>query len=236
MKVKHALAAAGIAAVTFLTSGCMSVTGDITLDDKAHATGNMEVTLNKQVASMAGISSAEAMKKQIMDGEDIPADANIAVTETDTDYVMTYEFENEVMDEEGLTAKVVDDGNVQFTYVNDGMSKDDAELFADMEIGNVSLTVNFPGEVLEYTGAGATKVDEDTVKWSFPATKATTATATSKVAPAAGSLPLGVITGVGVLAGAATLLVIGRRKARKQRAAAVGQAAEATVEVSETNA
>lgn len=194
MRIKHAVMAAGIAAVTLLTSGCMSMTADITLDSQAKGSGSMVVSVNKQLASMAGISSADAFKAIVTEsGTDTPANARIDASESETDYIATISFADTVLDDKDFGARVLENGNISFTFANEGSeSAGEDELFADMDLGNATLTVNFPGDVIEFSGEGATKVDADTVKWSFPLTKSTTATATSLVAASTTPfLPLG---------------------------------------------
>ena len=187
MKFKRTITAAGIAAATLLTAGCMSLTADITLDGQAKGSGSMVISVNKQVASLAGIGSADAFKSQVTGGDTaLPPNAKIETSESDTDYIATVSFKDAVMDDEEFGAEVLGNGNVKFTFVNEGSeptTEDDA--FGDVDMGNATLTVNFPGEVTDFSGEGATKVDADTVKWAFPLTTSTTATATSLVAASA---------------------------------------------------
>ena len=219
MKLKRTITAAGIAAVTLLTAGCMSLTADITLDDQAKGSGSMVISVNKQVASLAGIGSADAFKSQVTGGDtDLPPNAKIETSESDTDYIATVSFKDAVMDDKEFGAEVLGNGNVKFTFVNEGSeptTEDDA--FGDVDMGNATLTVNFPGEVTEFSGEGATKVDADTVKWAFPLTTSTTATATSLVA--AGSFPV-LPVAVGVLAlailGGVGFYVVRRRRTQPE--------------------
>lgn len=215
MRIKHALVAAGIAAATLFTAGCMSMTADITLNDQAKGSGTLTISVNKQVASLAGIGSADAFKAQLTENDtDLPSNASVETKESDTDYIATVTFKDTELDDEEFGAEVLDNGNVKFTFVNEGSeatSEDD--MFADMDMGNVNLTINFPGEVVEFSGEGATKVDEDTVKWSFPLTASTTATATSLVAASSFPfLPLGLGVFALAVAGGAVLFAVRRRK------------------------
>lgn len=224
MRIRHAVTAVGIAAVTLFTSGCMSMTADITLDDQAKGTGSMVISVNKQLASMAGIGTSEAFKSLMaQSGTNTPANATIETSESDTDYVATVSFSDAVLDDKDFGARVLENGNINFTFVNEGtQTSSEDELLGDMDLGNATLTVNFPGEVIEFSGEGATKVDEDTVQWSFPLTKGTTATATSLVAGSTFPfLPVGLgLLALAVVAGAVFFVM--RHRAAQSPTAALG--------------
>lgn len=160
------------------------MTAEITLDDQAKGTGSMAISVNKQIASLAGIGSTDAFEAQVTESQaDLPPNSTLEISESDTDYTATVTFTDTVMDDDEFKAERLDNGNVKFTFVNEGSepTASEEDVFGDVDMGNVTLTVNFPGEVTEFSGDGATRVDADTVKWVFPLTTSTTATATSLV-------------------------------------------------------
>lgn len=231
MRIKHALTAGGIAAATLVLAGCMSMTADLTLDDEAKASGSVTISVNKQIASLAGIGSAEAFKAQLTENEtDLPSTASVETKESDTDYIATLSFKGTALENKDFGAEVLDNGNVKFTFVNEGSEPTtEDDLFGDVDMGNVTMTVNFPGEVTEFSGEGATKVDADTVKWSFPITTSTTATATSIVAASSFPfLPVGLGVAALALAAGAALFAVRRRKVGAVPAEAVGDESLAT--------
>lgn len=187
MRTKQFLVTGGLAASVLLLAGCMSMEGDLTFDDQAKADGQLSIAINKQAASMGGIASLDAFEKAMT--EDSSEDSvlggdegEITYTETDTDYVATATFRDVDINSEDETwkAAIAEDGNLEFSYTNEGM--DPGSLGGeDSDFGRFDMTVSFPGEVLEFSGEGATKVDEDTIRWQFPISKANTIAATSTV-------------------------------------------------------
>jgi hypothetical protein len=185
VKIKQVLVSGGVAASVLLLSGCMSMEGDLTFDDQAKADGQLSIAINKQAASMGGIASLGAFEKAMT--EDSEQDSvlgggqgEITYTETDTDYVATAMFRGVDInsDDDTWKAAIAEDGNLAFSYANEGM---DPGSFGgeDSDFGRFDLTVNFPGEVIEFSGEGGTKVDADTIRWQFPISKSNTIAATS---------------------------------------------------------
>lgn len=184
MRIKQVLVTGGLAASVLLLSGCVSMEGDLTLDDQARADGELSIAINKQASSMGGIASLDAFEKAMT--EDSPEDSviggEITYSETDTDYVATAAFEDVDINSDGDSWKAVigADGNLEFSYANEGM--DVGSLGGEAsDFGRFDLTVNFPGEVIDFSGEGSTKVDEDTIRWQFPVSRANTIAATSTV-------------------------------------------------------
>ncbi len=184
MKTKRVLATAAIAALTMVLAGCISLKATISLDSEARGSGSMAISINKQLASFAGITSADTFEEQLTsDDSDLPPGSSIDVSESDTDFTATVSFEDTVLDDDDFGAKVLPNGDVEFTFVNEGAEPTEGEEspFGDIDTGTVTLTVNFPGEVKNFDGEGATQVDADTITWEFPFQTSTTATATSGV-------------------------------------------------------
>ncbi len=184
MKTKRILSVAAIAALTMVLTSCISLKATITLDAEARASGSMTISMNKGLASFLGMTSAGSFKEELeSDDSDLPRGSQIEVSESDTEYNATVSFEDAVLDDDEFGAKVLENGDVQFTFVNEGNEATEGEddLFSDIDTGSVTVTVNFPGEVKEFSGEGATQVDSDTVMWEFPFQTSTTATARSGV-------------------------------------------------------
>lgn len=187
MRIKQVILTGGLAASVLLLAGCMSMEGDLTFDDQAMADGQLSIAINKQAASIGGIASLDAFEKAMTEESDNdPAlsggKGEVSYSETDTDYVATTTFQDVDInsDDDTWKAAIAKDGNLEFSYANEGL---DAGSLGDedSDFGRVDLTVNFPGKVIEFTGEGATKVDEDTIRWQFPISKENTIAATSTV-------------------------------------------------------
>lgn len=186
MTSKRLLTAAGIATLTLLLSACISLKAEITLSPEARATGTMSIAISKQLANFADITSPDDFKSQLDDdSSDLPEGASIDVSESETEYIATVSFEDTALEDDGFKAEVQANGDVSFTFVNEGTEPATEENpFGDINAGTVTVTVNFPGEVTDFSGEGATQVDSDTVMWEFPFETGTTATATSGVSTA----------------------------------------------------
>jgi hypothetical protein len=187
VKTKQVLVTGGLAASVLLLSGCMSMEGDLTFDDQARADGQLSIAISKQAASLGGIASLDAFERVMTEDSDGSSalgggKGEIAYTETDTDYVATATFQDVDIngDDDTWKAVIADDGNLEFSYVNEAMDTGDLG-GENSDFGRFDLIVNFPGEVIEFSGEGSTKVDEDTIRWEFPISKANTLTATSTV-------------------------------------------------------
>jgi hypothetical protein len=219
--LRKTLAVIGGGAVLVLVTGCVSLDAELTIDADATADGTMTVGVNKQLMSFAGISSAEQLRQQVLDENALPEDASLSVEETDTDYVMKAGFSGATFDEEDWRIALDDAGDIEFTFVNEGMSSEDRDLLSagseesESGLGNIDITVNFPGDVTAYGGEGAQKIDSDTVRWEFPFSTANTITATSTVdsGPTAALLYWGA-GAVAVLAVGAGAFLVRRRNAR----------------------
>lgn len=206
--LRRAVAVAGAVAVAFLASGCIAIKGELTLDDKARAAGEMSISMSKQVASFLGVSDVDSFESLVTDVIDSIPDGDVSFSETDVDYVMTVSLKNADLDGELWSAEVTDDGLLEFSMANEGLEQG-AEDLGDLGLGTegfgeFDMTINFPGEVREFGGEGAEQVDADTVRWSFPATTTTEISATSEIDDSSGSalgVAIGAIVGVAVLGG-----------------------------------
>jgi hypothetical protein len=238
MRTKQVLVTGGLAAGVLLLAGCMSMEGDLTFDDQARADGQLSIAINKQAASLGGIASLDAFEKAM--AEDSEGDSvlgggkgEIAYTETDTDYVATASFQDVDLntDDDAWKAVIAEDGNLEFAYVNEAVDMGDLG-GEDSDFGRFDLTVNFPGEVIEFSGEGSTKVDEDTIRWQFPISKANTISATSAVEvgmPLAPVIIAGAALGLLALGGAGAWAWRRRGSAASDSAALTASVEDATV-------
>jgi outer membrane murein-binding lipoprotein Lpp len=233
MLIRRMLTVALVAVAALTLASCMSVRGELTLDRQARASGQMTVELTKQVAALAGITSVDAMRSQVGTPR---LGSNVQVIETDTAYRMTGDLDHQALnDPTGLSA-VVDSGSSQgagtgqvvFSMTLGDQSTqttEDASLFGDMTVGNLDLTVHFPGRVQTIDGPGAQQVDDHTVRIKTPLTTATmnsTWRVTSAIDPAKPTNTR-LLVGVAILAG---LLVICGGSAwwwSRQRRSSAGQ-------------
>lgn len=171
-------------AATTLLSACINLDADLTIDGDALATGTYEVEVAKQVAALLGVSEPEDLKDRLLEGEGgiLPKGNSVEVTERGEFFVMTVTFADVALTEDGMTAEVLDDGRVQFEFVNE--ATDDEEIAGFDFTGTIDMRVSMPGTIVE--SAGFDVVDDDTVEYSGPVTDAVTLRVVSESGGGAG--------------------------------------------------
>ncbi len=236
--LRRVTAALTTIAALLLLSGCLSMEGKLSLDSEARASGTLTVLLSKQFAAILGITSVDALSSAIEDApeeESLPGglldgSGEVSVRETETDFAIDVTLTDAVLEEEdSIVARVNEAGDrVTFTYTNTSEDADTDGLDLTSGLGRVTLEVDFPGPVVEASGEGMEQLDADTVRWDFPLTTSTVATATSEIAPESSSTGVG----VGVLAGVAAVAVaalVGIGLVVRRRSGQPAAAAEAAV-------
>jgi hypothetical protein len=162
--------------LALLLASCMSLRGELTFDRQARASGQLTVALSKQVASQAGITSADAFAAQLSGGNPL---GSVRVLENDQAYVATAKVSDRVFtDPDGLSAAVADGKAVDFQLkLNLGdaqaTSGDHLGLGGVQQLGTIELTVRFPGAVSSFSGPGADQLDRRTVRIKTPLTPST---------------------------------------------------------------
>ena len=194
------------AALVVGLSGCVSLEADLKLNGNAEASGQMRMSLSKEVASFVGVTDLGAFESQIQQQSEaeLPSGASVSYEETDASYVVLADLDDAVIDDKaGFFAEVVND-TVQFRFVNGGGER--SEEFGNAGMGTIKLTVEFPGEITSVTGAE--QVDDRTIAYSGSAAAVDEIVATSSiesapslasVATAAFVVALAIGAGVGVI-------------------------------------
>jgi hypothetical protein len=225
------------AAVAFAATGCLSIRGDIKLDRKAHASGNVTIEISKQLANFAGITSVDQLKQQYVKEELREA----KITETDAAYRISGPIDPTLDDPTGIFAAVenVDPSTqtlssrptsthrVHFSMNLGDQSAPVADAedpfgMGDINVGSIDLTVKFPGKVEAVTPANAwERVDDKTYRLKTRLTTTTmnqTYDAYSAIDPplsvAKRLLPLWIAGGVVLVLGTTGLLLWRRRRSQ----------------------
>ena len=148
--------------VSVLTA-CLNVEADLKLDSKALASGEYKITMEKSVAALIGATDAESFKTQFMaqDGFDLSSE-EIAVVESGDSYIMTVKATDYPLVEKDMSATVMPDGRIKFIFSQEG-STDESTMVA----GNVSLKLEFPGDIAELSPEFQ-KVDSRNVVLDIP--------------------------------------------------------------------
>lgn len=136
--------------IVLLLSGCFNVDVKIALDSKALASGTYKIEVTKQVAALAGITSAQALEDAMSNNQDspMPEGSSIDTKETDTSYVMTATVVSTPLTDSDMWAEVLPDGRIKFAFKQDG-STDTSGAAAGLGVGTMKLEITFPGKVVE---------------------------------------------------------------------------------------
>lgn len=169
-----AIAATGIALVLAL-AGCVKVDAEVGVNSDATATGTFSLALQKQAASMLGMSDLDAFTAGMSDdelsgeGSDIFRSADCSPSESDTDFVYSCEFTNMAFTDSEGPWQIVKNGNdITFTMHGTGSSDDSSDqLLGDASLGTMTVDVTFPGAISEITGAEKTSDTSATVSGSL---------------------------------------------------------------------
>lgn len=220
MKIKRIAYAALIAGMAIALTGCLNLRGNLNINRDAKINGTLTMELSKQFAALAGITSTDALKSQF-DSDMAGADATIS--ETDQAYVIKANLRDRTMNTDGFSVTRVGD-QIKFAWrMGDGSASTTGDEFglSDMTLGQLDLTVQFPGEIQQWVGSaqGASLVDARTLRIKTPLTSSTMNyryTASSTIAPPESyALPVA-IGAVSVIAAAVVIgVVFTRRRSRK---------------------
>lgn len=153
MRNRHgALARLTLLAVSIVISlsGCLNVDVKLTLDSKALASGSYKMEVTKEVAALAGITSAQGLEDALNSSQDspMPEGSSVDTKETDTGYEMTVTIANAPMTDSDMGAEVLSDGRIKFSFKQDG-SADSSGSDLGLGAGSMKLEITFPGNVVE---------------------------------------------------------------------------------------
>jgi len=136
--------------IVLLLSGCFKVDMKIALDSQAHATGTYKIEVTKEVAALAGITSAQELEDAMSKDQDspMPEGSSIDVTETDSSFVMTVNIVNAPLTDNDMAAEVLSDGRIKFSFKMEGAA-DSSGSNSELGVGSMNLVITFPGKVVE---------------------------------------------------------------------------------------
>jgi hypothetical protein len=194
------------AGIILLLVGCVNLDVDLALDSNAEATGTYELTMAKTVASLLGVSKAEDLKKAVLDNSEfnLPAGNSVEVRDAGMSYVMTVTVKDLKLEDADLKAEVLGDGNIRFTFKNEGTEPSSDGFDLGMDTGSIKLRITFPGPIVE-TGPQFSKESDRVATLDIALDEPSDTFVVSEPGSGGGSSPTVLIVIVGVVA----LLVIG---------------------------
>ena len=231
-RVGGMLALAGLAVV--VVSSCMNVNYTLVANSDATVSGTLQLQVAKEAASMLGIATAEDLESELKSGE-LTDEGNSKVLDNcvpgsdDTFIILNCSVTNAPLTDIDDGWSLVREGDNLVMHVKtDSGATGDA---SSVDLGAVSITVTFPGDIISVEGNGVTKTAADTIvaKGSLEQTLDFTVTAS---AAGAGSMnPIWILLAafIVVIAGLALLLFLRRR--REQPAPSQVGTAEPVAEV-----
>ena len=157
-----------IVSLARLLSACVEVKGDVSVNSAARFTGEIIYSLDKSLASAAGVASLADLNSVSGTSEELGFCKDVPFTEDSTNYVIKCALKDTVSESGDITASIVG-SNIVFRYqANLDATSDQADF------GSVSLTVRFldPVTSIKENKAGLVKkVDNLTYRISGYATE-----------------------------------------------------------------
>lgn len=166
MRTRNAGLVIGSTAALFALTGCIDVSGDVTVNPDASASGTITMSMERESASLFGIESADTLTEVLTGGEIveeglIPSE-NCTASETADFYSISCTFENTVFDEPGELWQISQtDQGIEMRILNLAVN-DIGMLPADIPVGELEVTARFPGPITSIEGDFVTQVDDTT--------------------------------------------------------------------------
>ena len=204
------LAVIGVLSMVALT-GCLSINADMTINSDAKGTGTFALSLQKQAATVLGITDLASFTSGIKQDDTAGGMMNSATckgSETSDNFVYTCSFTDETFTKSDELWTVNKSGNtIVFAMKNNPSSSatngQNADLLGGGSLGDVTVNVTFPGTIQSISGKGATKTSDmtATVKGAM-----TDSFDVSIVSATSNSAPIGLI--IAIVAGVLILIAI----------------------------
>ncbi|MHB8795995.1 MAG: LppM family (lipo)protein [Candidatus Nanopelagicales bacterium] len=242
------IATVGALAVASL-SGCLSMTADLNIDSDAKASGTLAIGLQKQAASMLGMTDLDSFSSGITsEGSDaagsVLSTGDCTPSETDAEYVYTCAFSGQAFTDaaDGPWTITKSGDAITFALVNAGTSglaggEDAAQMTGGASMGDLTVTVAFPGEITSVTGSMAEQTSDTTATIKGPLADVFEVTIVSKATGAGGGGIAKVLLVVGlillaiiVIAVVVALVMRGRKPAASAAVVAPAAMAETATE------
>jgi hypothetical protein len=152
-KSKRVLKVAALAASLFLLTSCISLTGNLSINQAGLVDGKITYSIDKQVASLAGITSLSQLNSQVSGSSDAQGlDASckeFKTKEESTAYVFECLFDNSTL-KNGDVQVVVENEKIVFTYrsnIKESVEEAQESDSSTWELGKTEIRIKFPGPI-----------------------------------------------------------------------------------------
>lgn len=208
----------------FLLTACIDVNADVTVNSDATGTGTFELVLQKQAASMLGITSADQLGTQIAseDSGGIPGMGNCTSGENDAGYTYSCTFTNVAftngdgpwtITKSGDTITFAMKGNATGDLASaeasasPSASDDLSTLLGGASLGTMTVKVAFPGPISSVSGSGVEQTSDTSATISSDLSKTVDVSITA-AASSGGSLSASMIIVLLVALAVLVLIVV----------------------------
>ena len=142
MKFRKVGLSAVIVSLALLLSACVEVKGDVSVNSAARFTGEIIYSLDKSLASAAGVASLADLNSVSGSSEELGFCKDVPFTEDSSNYVIKCALKDTVSETGDITASLVGN-NIVFRY------KANLDATSDQtDFGSVSITVRFLDPVI----------------------------------------------------------------------------------------
>lgn len=229
--MKRRVALAGAALSALLLGGCVNVDANVDVAADNAISGTATVEISHEAATLMGIDSAAALRKQLSSAESVPAGMTVTVAENGDNLVINLAGQ---LKETGGMLKATRKGDIQTFTVTNNQAQTEPDPIDNSgtpeptagSSDNLTVTARFGGTVTGIEGGQAKRISANTVKFTGPIGEVWSSSATIDLGqPVATSGTgqgstgaLGWLAGAGVLA--LVVLLIATYIRQRRRAAA----------------
>ncbi|MCP4835033.1 MAG: hypothetical protein GY895_09760, partial [Phycisphaera sp.] len=168
--MKRLLIPALLAASAFVLSGCLDVDADLSVNEDATATGEMNIAISSEISGLLGLGSGvdlvDQLRQGMLDGAEGVEDLDCEPAEQENAVAMVCSFENQVFDQADDIWNIYasDDNTVTF-YSSSGeqAAEEDAGLLDDLvdfDFGGYQIDVEMPGPIVSVDGTNVDQTSE----------------------------------------------------------------------------
>ena len=222
--MKRLLIPALLASSAFVLSGCLDVDADLSVNEDATATGEMNIAISSEISGLLGLGSGvdlvDQLKQGMLDGAEGVEDLDCEPAEQENAVAMVCSFENQVFDQADDIWNIYasDDNTVTF-YSSSGeqaAEDEDAGFFDDLvdfDFGGYQIDVEMPGPIVSVDGTNVDQTSETSFRIEAGLNDSFEAVVVSEDGSSSFPWVLLIVIGVAVLAVIALVaILIGRSR------------------------
>lgn len=207
-----------LAGSAFALAACLEVDANVTVNADATASGDMTITVDESLASVAGITSGEMLLEQMQSDETASEEfQSLDCSPVEDAVAINCTFENQafVTDETLWTIESNDDGTVSFAFgPGEEAQNDDDDMLDAMTPGvTYTFSVEMPGAITSIEGDGVEQTSDTTFEFETDTNGPYGVVVTSEVGSDSGIPIVPIVMVLGFIgAGAAFYVLSGKNR------------------------